>query len=273
LNKHENQLLPWVENPYKLWSLEEILKIGAERYISLGKILRKVELELEALAGAHEPLTGEKLILLRALMFGLKTECHGLFLSPLAVTVQNNIARLGKVTSADPKYEGGVLATLTDAINEEMKTQLFLYIQPHKAKYYERTNNSFVEKFPERFPKAYKELWQAGNCFAIDQYSACVFHCMRAAEIGLRSLAVHLKVKPPKDTTYAQWGDLIGAIQREVDRLRSGGNVKQTKAIKEKITFCSDALSHFRNLKDAYRNHVAHVRTDYTESHRLQSFP
>jgi hypothetical protein len=78
----------------------------------------------------------------------------------------------------------------------ELKNQTFLYVPSHKAPFYE--NDTLVSvSVLESFPKASAELRMAGNCFATGLNTACVFHCMRAAEIGVWALGHALGVSFP----------------------------------------------------------------------------
>jgi hypothetical protein len=62
------------------------------------------------------------------------------------------------------------------------------------------------------FCSAAAELVAAGNSFASELYTACVFHSMRAAEIGVRAFATALGVTFKFDIEYAEWGKIVGEI-------------------------------------------------------------
>ena len=50
----------------------------------------------------------------------------------------------------------------------------------------------FGESFQDKYSfNALRESLGAGNCYAAGGHTACVFHCMRVAEYGLRKLAAN----------------------------------------------------------------------------------
>lgn len=65
----------------------------------------------------------------------------------------------------------------------------------------------FGEKVSLNFPSALEDIKEVGNCYATDRNTACVFHCMRVVEYGLRALAKRLRVKLPKNLhiDLAEW--------------------------------------------------------------------
>src|SRR5208282_5491043 len=64
----------------------------------------------------------------------------------------------------------------------------FAYIPAPNDKYFER-DDMFGAKVYDRFPPARDDIKDAGNCYAASLYTACVFHLMRVAELGLRAIA------------------------------------------------------------------------------------
>jgi len=84
------------------------------------------------------------------------------------------------------------LAVLTD-----LRKRIFLRLEDSAEDLYEQTR-LFGDEVAERFPKAAYDINEAGSCLAAGRYTASVFHLMRVAEYGLRTLAKPLKVKSPK---------------------------------------------------------------------------
>lgn len=65
------------------------------------------------------------------------------------------------------------------------------------------------------------ELESARNCYATDNYTACVFHLMRMAEHGLRALVTAVGVTTPKvPLEYQQWQNLIEQVESKVGAAR-----------------------------------------------------
>lgn len=79
---------------------------------------------------------------------------------------------------------------LITAVYAELKTKLFLFVAPGRARFYQANVMSANTK--SVFPKGCEETVLAGNCYALELDTACVFHCMRALEHGLGALAADL---------------------------------------------------------------------------------
>jgi Skp family chaperone for outer membrane proteins len=86
---------------------------------------------------------------------------------------------------------------------------------------------------------------------------------MRAAEIGLRALAVYLGITLPLPLELAGWQELINKIESEIKAKRQ--NLAKGSVKDEELKFCSNAVALFAHLNDAYRIHVAHARQIYEE--------
>lgn len=115
------------------------------------------------------------------------------------------------------------------------------------------------------FPAITKDAHAATDCFALSHHTACVFYLMRAAEIGLRAIAVERSVKLAKGKSleWAQWGEIYGKIDEaraDITKNKPAGAGKDAA-----LAFYSGALGHLAAFKDQYRNAVSHVRKDYEE--------
>jgi hypothetical protein len=156
---------------------------------------------------------------------------------------------------------------LVDAVRAELENNLFLFVPQHRAKYYEMILQSAVAT---TFPMASKELVAAGNSLAVGLYTASVFHAMRAAEIGVRALAVPLNVSfPDKPLELAEWQNILDQADSKIVAMKAlpRGTHKD-----DELNFYSQAAVQFRYFKDAWRVRVAHARETYDESPALKVF-
>ena len=156
---------------------------------------------------------------------------------------------------------------LVDAVRAELENNLFLFVPQHRAKYYELTLPSTVTA---AFPTASKEMAAAGNSLAVGLYTACVFHSMRAAEIGLRVLGKELDVSfPDKPLELAEWQNILDQADSKVVAMKAlpRGTHKDAE-----LNFYSQAAVQFRYFKDGWRVRVAHARETYEESPALKVF-
>jgi hypothetical protein len=115
------------------------------------------------------------------------------------------------------------------------------------------------------FPSAKYECEEAVYCCVLERNTACVFHSMRIAEIGLRALARCMKVKLPKKKRleWAQWQEVLKEMRDKTDailRTTKAGPVKD-----ETLEFYNGAIGQFYGFKDEFRNQVMHLRKTYDE--------
>jgi HEPN domain-containing protein len=253
---------PWTENPFKLWSLMEILQVYAEAFIALGRLFEQhlISLkfnqclpEIEVSKGAED--------LIRVLKM-TSAHCAKLNL-PISEALWSKAIQ-------NPPQSHRELELLIDAVNAEIKSQLFFFIPSYRAKYYDWKLIKKLESsvFPgiNLFPDTSKELIRASKCYTKGEYTACVFHSMRAAEIGLRALATHLEVEFPYSITLVEWQNIIEKIEKLI---KAKAQLPKGEAKDEELKFYSEAASQFRYLKDAYRIFVAHARASYDEEEAL----
>lgn len=148
---------------------------------------------------------------------------------------------------------------LIDAVKSEIQSKLFLFVPSHLAPLYE--NSSILsDRARAAFPSSAVEMSSAGNCIAAGLSTACVFHCMRAVEHGLRALATDVDV----DFGAQQWQNVIEQIEASVQQFARTEAAGPQKAAR--LKFLSGASSSFRHFKDGWRNHVMHTRASYDET-------
>jgi hypothetical protein len=121
------------------------------------------------------------------------------------------------------------------------------------------------------FPDCHEDIVSVGNCIAVGLGTSAVFHLMRIAEMGLRAFARHLgliRVVADKKRgktipmEYAQWEKVLNQlgekIETKISRLRPGPSKQKQQE------FYYSALNEVSSFKDAWRNHVMHVRRTYS---------
>lgn len=168
--------------------------------------------------------------------------------------------KIREAESAKPKLSAMILE-LRNRINDEIRKHVFMYIPAEQAKYHNHFG-LFGQDVRNRFPKANKEITEAGNCYAADNWTATVFHLMRAMEFGLRALARRLKVRLPKPIELEEWARIIVAIEKEILKIEQ---MPKTRKRERDLEFYHGAASQFRHFKNAWRNHVMHTRSFYDE--------
>jgi len=176
--------------------------------------------------------------------------------------LQQRVGRVKDELSNDsPDME--VVATLLQEVTydlvEELRAPMFVSIEPDLRSFYEQSDMLFGGEVASAFPDAAKDISAANRCYALDEWTACVFHAMRVLEHGLRLAAERFAV----DFSVDSWHTVIRGIEGSLHALRN----KQvlTEQDRKEITYYSEAASQFRYFKDAWRNHVSHARTHYDE--------
>jgi hypothetical protein len=172
-----------------------------------------------------------------------------------------------------PSIVHAKVRTILHAIDEILEARKFFLLSEEEASFY-ANGKLFGESFQSKYSmSATREALCAGNCYAASQYTACVFHCMRVAEYGLRKLAANsmLRVKltdrgKPMPIEYATWNKVLTGIRNKIVKIRT----RPEGPKKEKdLQFFSSAADHCEYMKDIWRNEISHTRRWYKKEEAL----
>jgi hypothetical protein len=152
------------------------------------------------------------------------------------------------------------LETINMSFSNELQEELIFRIASGKTGFFEK-DDLFGPGVSNAFPSAVDNIRNAGTCFAVEQWDACVFHLMRVLERGLRVMAIRFSVS----FQNATWNTIIQDIETSI----RGINPSVGADWREQRTFYSEAARHFRFLKDAWRNHIMHLGDVYDEGKAL----
>jgi hypothetical protein len=172
--------------------------------------------------------------------------------------------RLFALAVDSPPETNRELEILQQAMIGDLEGQLFLFVPQPVAQYYE-WDEIVTEAVITAFPKASEEIRLSGTCLAAGLNTACVFHAMRAAEIGARALGsdLSIKIKSNKPIELAEWREILDGLSTAI---RDFENLPNSTPDKEpKLHFYSEAAAQFRFFKNGWRVRVAHARATYTE--------
>ena len=199
----------------------------------------------------------------------LKAECRNLELThtlnmTLGIEEKYQRKTSPSVFSYRDKYTYSDLVNDLDALDisftSELREELIFRLPSERKNYFEK-DDLFGSEVTSAFPSAVENVRNAGTCFAVEQWDACVFHLMRVLEQGIRVLATKFNV-PFQNTT---WHTIIEQIEASVRRMDSSFGADW----KEQQKFCSQAASQFMFLKEAWRNHIMHLSDVYDEGKAL----
>lgn len=98
----------------------------------------------------------------------------------------------GKFSFRSHKYTYSDLLNDLDALDislsSELREELIFRLPSEKKKYFAK-EDLFGPEVASAFPSSIDNIRNAGNCFAVEQWDACVFHLMRVLEHGIQVLA------------------------------------------------------------------------------------
>jgi len=141
-------------------------------------------------------------------------------------------------------------------------------ISPAELETYEQ-EQLFGGQVFANFPSARLDVAEAGNCYAMGRYTACVFHCMRVVEKGLHvfvddlNAKCNVNVKFNRHISYVNWGNIIDKIEHELKELLKPD--KEPPLDPNLRRFYSETATEFIYIKVAWRDNVAHSRSSYDE--------
>ncbi len=145
---------------------------------------------------------------------------------------------------------------LAVSLERELSKKIVIFLPEDKIGYFDGSKNLFPIKVRESFPSADIDMDEAANCFALDRYTASVFHSMSVMQAGLNKMAESLDLEAGKNPD-----DALSLMEEEVGS-RSRTPTPEWKNVQP---FYSEAVTYFRNVKDAWRNHTMHIKQHYDE--------
>ena len=259
--KSSNEWLPSMragcDNP-GVQSLYKMLTVYAADYVGLGSALRHLALSMEAKT-AQEIITSEDRAEACRVLPEIEERCQKIELRVATATVkywkEQFIAGHPR-TYAEGRY---ALEEIERTVRYELSDTTFLYVERSRSLEFEKMRPDEIGLFEDDlWPLANRNLERARLCYIADQFTASVFHSMRAAEKVLTTMAKSLGVEYKR----ASWQSIIEGIEsavRDLDKLLKGDEREK------KQSFYSGMAMQLRYMKNAWRNHVMHGRLDYDE--------
>jgi hypothetical protein len=150
---------------------------------------------------------------------------------------------------------------LQHSLYNELAEHLFFSVSRDRKWIYLDPKKWFGEAALIRFSGTWRDVRDACQSFALDQWTATVFHSMRILERGLLELA-RLVGLDPVDLALENWKNITDQIERNIRDMES---LPKSAAKSSDLQFLSGAAAQFRYFKDAWRNHVSHARESYDE--------
>jgi hypothetical protein len=147
------------------------------------------------------------------------------------------------------------LDALHHLIEQELGSQVYLRIQMEYVRYF-RDREPFGPMVSQGFPKAIRDVEEAGRALAFGLGTAAVFHLMRVMEAGLKTLANGLGIP------YApSWESYLTQIEKRITAKH------KTKGIRWKRDepYFRDIMGDLQVIKIAWRNPTMHIVRSYSQ--------
>lgn len=246
---------PWQEDRSLLYTLYEVLSFAGNHFTSL--MARFSKLRYDSLGYSINPIgqpIGEDSAQdIEAALQDCLEYCTHLRMHHSKAAIRR---LAGNVKSLDIYEAELALKEIDSRIHDELEGQLFFYIPPDEAAYFNEPNWIGIEVLL-KFPSVEWEATEAASCYALQRYTACVFHLMRVLEYGLAALASALGVS----TANPNWHQILVGCENHIKDLKGcDPNWKQNEQ------FYNAAALEFRHFQRALRNHTAHVHEKYSAS-------
>jgi hypothetical protein len=257
-----------VERPYELIESLNMLRFYGAAFVTVSMELEKArsKLGMEWMTCDFGVLKAREEVS-KALSL-VETEMKRL---PLSQSFQEQLRRLKARVDSDGL--GGsdelehhqlltVLAELEANLQIELQAWLFFSVRPDKRAFYESPAHYFGGNVVTLYSDSEVDLKAAGRCFALDEWTACVFHLMRAVEMALHKWANQLGAVQKVPVTEANWQEIIDGAHKALKEIEA---LPRSKERASDLEYFGETTAQFSSFKNAWRNHVAHGRQCYDE--------
>jgi hypothetical protein len=245
-------ILRWQAEPYRLWSLLDMLRFFAHDFVRGCGVFAQVWHRL--LAGVHPDDKSMQAYFAECKF--LIGECERLGL-PVSLKAGRTIEKYITSGATSLQEMGRQLVEFHTRIIDELEGQYFLMIPAAKAETLTEPLRGWDVQI-KAFPSCQTDIEEAQKSFVLQRYTASVFHLMRALETPLRLLSAELGIVKHSPT----WQAYLSVMEKAI----AGKFPDKSKAHDEKRTYFSALEGHLRAIKTAWRNPTMHeIARVYTE--------
>lgn len=154
-----------------------------------------------------------------------------------------------------PTAAAQAAAGLHRELTQHLREYLLLVVSRSDRAMYETPARWYGERLDREFPSIVADLSAACRCYALQEYTACVFHAMRVAEFGVVALGDLAQIEQQRENWTM--GQAIAQVEGRLKELYLRGEDRGS------IEFLSEALTLLRGFKDVWRNPVSHGNRQY----------
>lgn len=158
----------------------------------------------------------------------------------------------------DPDHVAQSIFHIRSRAMRDAEKNMFIPVKTVDIKRYNK-RHLFGSDVAKKFPGAQRDISEAGTCYALGRWTACMLHILRALEYALKRLAISVR-KLQNGTKFAyNPTETMGVTARDLS-----AHVRQLPRSQYK-TQISDALVDFGNIVDGRRNPAMHTGKFYTQ--------
>jgi hypothetical protein len=187
---------------------------------------------------------------------------------PVSTSLRAQISRAKASIRVDE--HGSAMATmariqeLKHNLAHELTSHSFFCVPSERRSWFQDYDSAlFGVEVETAFPDATPEIGEAGRCFALARWTACVFHLMRALELALHKWAKELGVTQFNALELENWKNILDAARVKIEAL---DKLPKSSRKDAELQYYGETRANFLAVKDAWRNHVAHSRERYDEA-------
>lgn len=136
---------------------------------------------------------------------------------------------------------------LSGRIVDELKSQFFLFLPAEDAAMYSQPRKGW-ELILEVFPASCDDVIEMNKCFALERYTASIFHCLLVVEHGLISLGRRIGATDPKEG----WD----ATCKRLESIVKAGHIACPSGLS--FAFLEQVNALIQSMKHAWRNKINH---------------
>lgn len=257
----------------KLVTLWDMLKFKADQFVKAMAELARLEQLIElaekkfgenyALIATTPAVGMDKILGSHPIELEKQLTELGLRVSAKGVSDLQNAAINGKPI---PEFRL-LLAHIRMSIQAELQGTCLLHVAFNRCEYYE-AKELFGSEVATSFPSSIVNIEEAGKCFALERYTACVFHLMTVVEVGLRVLGASLHDATLDPKTNPNWQKILERCDKELAKSPKDRSPEWLA----NGQFYADATANLRAVKDAWRNPTLHIGIPYDEEKALDVF-
>jgi hypothetical protein len=203
----EGEKVPiWLARPFQLVSLLEMLNAYAVKFYEIGKGMAffRAALGEETIFDAQLPDNAKKTLITN--LQSIVEWCQEIGLHSVARYAHNCLATPTNELTFKKAHK--IVEGLQERFVENLGRVYFKFVPSNKAILYSAPF-PFGPKVANNFSSANYDIEEASKCLALDRYTACIMHLMRALEVALDATGLGVGIPSAAVEAHNSWERLL----------------------------------------------------------------